>query len=343
MTNKTIKIGIIGCGYWGPNLIRNFVSTPGCEMAGIADINKERLDKINRLYPFLKIFADPIKMLKELEIDAVVIVTPVSTHYSLAKEALNIGKHVLVEKPMTGTVSEAKNLIKLAKKKNKVLMVDHTFVYCGAVRKLRETIDKHQLGEIYYFDSVRVNLGLFQKDTNVLWDLAPHDFSIMSYLLDKKPIEISAFGSKPVSYGNKGLESMAYVTIRLEGNTLAHFHLNWLSPVKVRRILIGGSKKMAIYDHLDPDNQVKIYNKGVSIMGKPENRYKALVQYRIGEMFAPKVDQTEALETVCKHFIECIQKGKKPITDGEAGLKVVNLLEKAQKSMKNQGKLIKFL
>ena len=239
---------------------------------------------------------------------------------------------------MTTTVAHARELIHLAQQMRRVLMVDHTFIYSGAVRKLRDIIDSGELGEIYYYDSVRLNLGLFQPDVNVLWDLAPHDFSLLTYLLNKKPIHVSAQGSSPVRWNGWKQESIAYVTVELESGVLAHFHLNWLSPVKLRRTLIGGSRRMVIYDHLDSDNQVKIFDKGVEIL-EDQERYKALVQYRTGDLLVPKVDQTEALETVCRHFIHCIRTGEKPITDGYAGLRVVELLQTAERSIKEEGSI----
>jgi predicted dehydrogenase len=268
-------------------------------------------------------------------IDAVVIATPISTHYDLAKAALENGKHVFVEKPLTRTTEQARELTTLAQQKGKVLMVDHTFVYSGAVRKLREIIDSGDLGEIYYYDSVRLNLGLFQPDVNVLWDLAPHDFSLLTHLLGKKPVQVTATGSSPVRWKGWKRESIAYVTVELHDNTIAHFHLNWLSPVKLRRTLIGGSRKMIVYDHLDLENQVKIFDKGIDLL-QDDERYKNLVQYRTGDLLVPKVDQTEPLEIACKHFIDCIQKGETPITDGNAGLLVVELLEAAERSMSEQ-------
>src|SRR2546426_11742483 len=270
-------------------------------------------------------------------IDAVVIATPISTHFDLAKRCLLNGKHVFVEKPLTRTGKEARELIALAERRSKVLMVDHTFIYSGAVQKIREIINAGELGEIYYCDSVRLNLGLFQSDVNVLWDLAPHDFSLLTHLLDKKPVRVTASGSSPVRWNGWRRESIAYVTVELEDSMIAHFHLNWLSPVKLRRTLIGGSRKMVVYDHLDSDNQVKIFDKGIELR-EDQDRYNVLVQYRMGDLLIPKVDQTEALETACKHFVHCIKTGEKPITDGYAGLRVVELLEEAERSMKNERK-----
>jgi predicted dehydrogenase len=327
-----VRIGVIGCGYWGPNLIRNFLKVRGCHLTAAADLDPARLEAVQRLHPAIAVTASAQELLESPKIDAVAIATPVSTHYELARDALSRGKHVLLEKPMTATSAQARALIHLAEENLRVLMVDHTFVYTGAVRKIRELIQAGELGEIYYYDSVRVNLGLFQRDINVVWDLAPHDFSIMTYLLDKDPVHVSAVASAPVRWDGWNLESIAHITVEFADRTLAHFHVNWLSPVKVRRTLVGGSRKTIIYDHLDPDYQVKMFDKGVELMADQE-RFQTLVQYRVGDMLAPKIDQHEALEVVCQHFVDCILDEQRPITDGRAGLRVVELLETAQRSL----------
>ena len=334
-----IRIGVIGCGYWGPNLVRNFSKLPNARLAGVADIVPAKLESIRRMYPALHTWSDPIQLIESPEVDAVAIVTPIGTHFALARTALERGKHALVEKPLTSTVAEAEELVALAERSRRVLMVDHTFIYAGAVRRIRELIDAGELGEIYYYDSVRVNLGLFQHDLSVLWDLGPHDFAIMCYLVDKKPVRLSAVGARPVSSPDWNLESLAYITVWFADETTAHFHLNWLSPVKIRRTMIGGSRRMVLYDHLDPDNQVKVFDKGVDVSSS-EERYRLLVQYRSGDMVAPKVDQTEALEAVCSHFVDCIESGRRPLTDGHAGLAVVRLLQAAQESIAGQGRAV---
>src|SRR5437867_3504113 len=333
-----VRIGVIGCGYWGPNLIRNLTKVKDCRLVAVADQRQERLDSVRHLNSEMKPTTESREVVESDSIDEVVIATPISTHFELEKQCLQNGKHVFIEKPITTTSAQCRELIRLAQQQRKVLMVDHTFIYSGAVRKLREIIDSGDLGDLYYYDSVRLNLGLFQPDVNVLWDLAPHDFSLLTYLLDKKPLHVSAQGSSPVRWNGWKQESIAYVTVELEGGVLAHFHLNWLSPVKLRRTLIGGSRKMVIYDHLDSDNQVKIFDKGVEIL-EDRDRYKALVQYRTGDVLVPKVDQTEALETACKHFVHCIETGEKPITDGYSGLRVVELLETAERSIKEASSL----
>ncbi len=338
-TGGPVRIGVLGCGYWGPNLIRNFAKLRACEILMVADVDARKLEPVQWAYPKIKTYGSPEAVLREDGIEALVIVTPVSTHYELAKAALQNDKHVLIEKPLAASVEQAEELVQLAEERGKILMVDHTFVYTGAVRKIRQLIESGEFGDIYYYDSVRVNLGLFQRESNVLWDLGPHDFSIMDFLIDEKPIGISAIGAKPVRRGDWAHESVVYVAIHFKSGLLAHFHLNWLSPVKVRRTLIGGSKKMVVYDHLDPDNQLKVFDKGVEV-SLGEDVSKVLVQYRTGDMWAPKVDQTEALEIVCKHFIDCVQTGEKPITSGQEGLQIVRLLEAAQESMDKHGEVI---
>ncbi len=334
-----LRLGVVGAGYWGPNLVRNFFKVRDCQVGTVADVDEEKLESLRRLYP-VKTTTSAEEVLSSDDLEAVAIATPIATHYPLVKQALGWGKHVLVEKPLASSAAQAEELIALAEEKRRTLMVDHTFVYTGAVRKIRDLIQSEELGEIYYYDAVRINLGLFQHDVNVLWDLAPHDLSILTYLLDKDPINVSAFGAAPVKWDGWRLESIAYVTVEFADGSLAHLHVNWLSPVKIRRTLIGGSRKIVVYDHLDPDNQVKIFNKGVEIVAD-RDRYRTLVQYRTGDMTAPKIDQTEALEAVCQHFVECAQTGRRPITDGWAGLRVVRLLEAAQKSMEQRGLLVR--
>jgi predicted dehydrogenase len=329
---EVVRVGLIGHGYWGPNLMRNFARIRECRLVAVADPDEERMESVRRLYPSVRTAARGEDLFECDDIDAFAIATPISTHYALAKGALCRGKHVLVEKPMTATVSQSEELIRLAEEQKRVLMVDHTFVYSGGVRKVRELIQTGELGTIYYYDAVRINLGLFQRDLNVLWDLAPHDFSIMSYLLDKEPVSVSAVGSAPIRSDGWGPESIAYVTVEYADGTLAHLHLNWLSAVKIRRVLIGGSRRMAVYDHLDPENQLKIFDKGVEV-GRDEDRRRIRLQYRTGDMYAPKVDQTEPLELACRDFVRCVRAGRRPLADGGAGLRVVRLLEAAQRSL----------
>lgn len=335
---SNINIGVIGYGYWGPNLVRNFSEIPGVKVKTISDFKPELLAKAQARYPSIQATTDCQDIFSDPKIDAVAIATPVSTHFDLALAALKAGKHVMVEKPMTVTTEQALRLIDEADRRDRVLMVDHTFVYTGAVRKIHELVAKGELGDILYYDSVRVNLGLFQRDINVLWDLAVHDLSIMSYVLQAKPYAVSATG---VSHVPGGLENIAYLTLFFENNLIAHIHVNWLSPVKVRRTLIGGSQKMIMFDDLEPSEKVKVYDRGITINGSAENVYQTLIGYRTGDMWAPQLDMTEALRTEGLHFLRCIEHGERPITGGDAGLQVVKILEAATESMKQQGQLVK--
>lgn len=331
-----INVGVIGYGYWGPNLVRNFNRAEYCRMSMIADTNPERLKAIRRDYPHIEATENPDDILNNPAIDAVVIATPVCSHFTLARQALQNGKHVLIEKPITKSVRQAEELIEIAAHNNLALMVDHTFLYTGAVQKIKEIIDTKELGDIYYFDSVRVNLGLFQNDVNVVWDLAPHDFSIMQYILNEPPVNLAAVGASHFKYSKTPLENIAYITLNFQSGVIAHFHVNWVSPVKVRKMLIGGSRKMIVYDDLVSDEKVKIYDKGVQV-NKPEEIYKALVQYRIGNAHIPVIDRHEALSLECEHFLDCIQNQKTPISDGKMGLEIVRLLEASDLSLKNGG------
>lgn len=339
---SAISIGIIGCGYWGPNLMRNFAENEAAQLRWICDLDKVRLAAMGRRYPGVRTTADYQELIADPQLDAVAVVTPVATHFQIAKEALNAGKHVLVEKPLTSTAREAEELIDLAEPSGRTLMVDHTFVYTGAVRKMKEIVASGELGELLYFDSVRINLGLFQRDINVLWDLAPHDLSIMDYLIQRQPDAVSAIGS---SHIEPGIENIAYLMLHFPDDFIAHFHFNWLAPVKIRRTLIAGSRKMILYDDIEPTEKVRVYDKGVTTnrIGDREADYQTLVSYRTGDVWAPKLDSTEALHYVVAEFLDSIRGGRKPLTDGEAGLRVVRLLEAAQQSIKNGGKQIKLL
>jgi predicted dehydrogenase len=333
-----VRIGIIGYGYWGPNLVRNFVEAPNTQVIAVADQNTERLQVLSRRYPGIEGVTDHREILRNPDIDAVAISTPVSTHFPLAMEALQAGKHVLVEKPMTSSSDEARRLIDEASRRKLVLMVDHTFVYTGAVRKMRQLIDDGTLGEVYYYDSTRVNLGLFQHDVNVIWDLAVHDLSIMDYILPEVPMEISATG---IGHVNGAGEDTAYISVFYSGSIIAHLNVNWLSPVKLRRTLVGGSRSMIVYDDIETSEKIKVYDKGVVVRNNPESLYKMLVSYRSGDMSAPKLDVTEALLLEAQHFADCIQTGKTPITDGHAGLRVVSALEAASESLAQRGRSVR--
>jgi len=332
-----IRIGVIGYGYWGPNLVRNFVESPDTRVVMVSDLKQDRLDLVQRRYPGVEVTTDFQEILNHPNIDAVAISTPVSTHFPLALQALQSGKHVLVEKPMTTTSEDALRLIDEAERRKLILMVDHTFVYTGAVRKIRELIDKGSLGDIYYYDSTRVNLGLFQSDVDVIWDLAVHDLSIMDYILPSSPVAVSATG---VGHVTGATENIAYVTVFYENSLIAHLNVNWLSPVKIRRTLIGGSKQMIVYDDIESSEKIKVYDKGVTVKNGDESRYKLLVSYRSGDIYSPQIDVTEALRIEAQHFADCINTGKAPITDGHAGLRVVSVLEAATKSMKQQGRAV---
>lgn len=330
-----IRIGVIGYGYWGPNIVRNFHSTEGVRIVAVSDRNAAVLNKLSKEYPDIRITQEPVTVLSSADIDAVAIVTPVSTHYELARKALENGKHVFVEKPFTSNTAQAEELIELADTRKLKILVDHTFLFTGAVRKIKELITSGELGNIFYYDSIRVNLGLFQHDVNVVWDLAPHDFSIMAHLIDEPPVALSAWGKSHVN----GLEDIAYVTVHFRSNIIAHFSVNWLSPVKVRTTLIGGERKMLVWNDVNADEKIKIYDKGVEIKGK-QGIYDLLVSYRSGDMWAPKIEQTEALKLECGHFIECIEKDKIPLNNGQKGLEVVRMLEACDLSLRNDGKLV---
>ena len=330
-----MKIGVVGLGYWGPNMVRNFLAARGVEGVVCCDMLTRRLENITRLFPSVEVTTSYDEMLQRDDVKAVAIVTPVSTHYPLALKALKAGKHVLIEKPMTARSVEAQELIQTAYERGLVLMVDHTFVYTGAVRKMKELISKGDIGEILYFDSVRVNLGLFQHDASVIWDLAPHDISIMDYLIDQKPISVSAVGVRHFN----GFEDIAYLAVHFAGRVIAHFHVNWISPVKVRKILLGGTKLMVVYDDMEPSEKVRVYDRGVDVK-EEESIYKTLVQYRTGDMFAPHIDATEALSRMTGEFVECVQTGKRPVADGAAGLNVVRILEAAELSMRSGGRRV---
>lgn len=334
-----INTVVIGYGYWGPNLARNFIENPSTNLSYVCDIDESRLKALKVRHPQIKTTLNYKDILKDSSIQLVAIATPVSTHYKLARDALIAGKHVFIEKPLTSNSSHAARLIERAEKQNLMLFVDHTFIYTGAVQNIKKLISSGEIGNIYYYDSVRVNLGLFQHDANVIWDLAPHDFSIMNYLIDERPVSLSAIGSKRA---NRKIEDIAYITVKFRYGMIAHFHVNWMSPVKIRRIIIGGNKKMIVFDDLNPDERVKVYDKGIKLMGSSKDkRYRNLVQYRIGDMHAPRIDNTEALRVAVAHIVDCIKSKKRPITDGHAGLHVVKLLEAAEKSLKKGGTFIK--
>jgi predicted dehydrogenase len=329
-----MKIAVVGLGYWGPNLVRNFSASTRVSEVLCHDLDTERVQHLIRKFPNVQAVGSYEAVLKS-DCDAVVIATPISKHYELAKNALVHGKHVFVEKPLTASVRETEDLLRTAEANKLVLMVDHTFVYAGAVRKMKEIVERGEIGDIYYFDSVRVNLGLFQHDVNVLWDLAPHDLSIMDFMLSEKPVAVSAFAMNHYNH----MEDMAYLAVHFPGKLIAHLHVNWLAPVKIRRILIGGSKRMIVYDDMEPSEKVKVYDTGVKVISR-EGIYRTLVEYRTGDMFAPKLDHSEALSIVVADFLRAIETGEDPVADGNAGLRVVRILEAAEKSVKSGGTIV---
>lgn len=332
-----IKIGIIGYGYWGPNLVRNFAETPGMEIAAVSDLDASKLAVVSKRYPAVKTTTDYRDLLKDPKIDAIAVATPVSTHFELGMAALRAGKHLWLEKPMTETSLQAQQLVDEAHRRGLVLIVDHTFIYTGAVRKMGEIIQSEDFGRVFYYDSIRVNLGLFQRDVSVISDLAVHDFSILDYLLREHPVAVSASGT---NHFPGTPENLAYVTLFYESGAIAHANVSWLAPVKVRQILVGGSKKMVTYDDLEPSEKIKVYDKGVSFTDDPERIQEMRVGYRTGDMWAPKVGVTEALRTEGEHFVDCIENSKTPHTDGRLGLRVVELIEAANHSMRRRGETV---
>ncbi len=329
-----INIGLIGYGYWGPNLARNFNSNPDMELTAICDFSADRLEKAEKLYPQVKLTKDVDDLFNDTKLDAIAVATPVSTHFDLAHKALSNDKHVWIEKPMTEKVEQGRALIDIASDKKKVLFVDHTFIYTGAVRKIKEIIDNGDLGDLMYYDSTRVNLGLFQQDVDVIWDLAAHDISIMDYLMPFKKFTVSATGSS--FYGN-GIVPKSLLTIYMENDVLGHINVSWVSPVKIRQTLIGGTSKMVLYDDNNPSEKVKVYDKGVDLFETKEDLYRLKIQYRVGDMYAPKLEEVEALAVGTEHFVDCILNGKKPMTDGRAGLEVVKVLVASKESLGKKG------
>ena len=334
----TIKMGVIGLGYWGPNLVRNFCTLPESTLVMGCDLQADRCEKIAALYPSIRCTQNIEDVFDHREIDAIAIATPVHTRYGLAKKALAAGKHVLITKPLTDNAAHAEELINLADKKRLVLQVDHTFIYHPAVERLKDIVMRCELGDLYYFDSVRINLGLFQTDVSVIWDLAPHDISIMEHLIGRPVQWVQAVGAR---HAGQKFESMAYITVQFADNILGHCHVNWLAPMKVRLVTLGGSRRMVVYDDNLVTEKVKIYDKGVTL-NSIEGLYDALVQYRQGDMHAPAIENSEALGRELRHFVHCIKQGVAPVTDGRAGLRVVRILAAAEESIWQEGKRISF-
>jgi predicted dehydrogenase len=330
-----MNFGVIGYGYWGPNIVRNLTSLEDSQVVAIAEMNPAARSRAQKAYPGINVTPVALDVILSPKIDAVAIVTPVWTHYELTRAALENGKHVFVEKPFTSNTAQAEELINLAQRKNLTIMVDHTFLFTGAVKKISQLIDEGTLGKLYYYDATRVNLGLFQHDINVLWDLAPHDLSIMDYLIKTRPEAIVATGQKHLN----GHEDVAYMTLYFPEKVIAHINVNWLSPVKVRTTLLGGEKRMLVWNDLEADEKVKVYDKGVDVSNR-EGVYELLVNYRSGDMWAPQLEQVEALRKELSYFVECVSKGQQPINDGPAGLRVVKMLEAASESLSKRGSLI---
>ena len=332
---SSIKFGVIGYGYWGPNVVRNLQSITSAEVVGVCDKSPASRRRIHKNSPGVYVTADALELISSPEIDALAIITPVWTHFELAKAALENGKHVFVEKPFTSNVNQAEQLINLAEQKNLKIMVDYTFLFTGAVRKIKQLLQEGSLGKLYYYDSTRVNLGLFQHDVNVIWDLAPHDLSIMDYLIEKSPEALVATGQTHLN----GFEDIAFITLYFPEKVIAHVNVNWLSPVKVRTTLVGGEKKMLVWNDLEADEKIKVYDKGVDIASR-EGVYELLVNYRSGDMWAPQLEQVEALRQELSYFIDCISNDVTPLNDGAAGLRIVKMLEAANKSLRKRGALV---
>ena len=327
------KTAIIGYGYWGKNLVRNFNGLSNCDLVAVVESDSNRRKACEKLYPGVKTVEAVETVLSDSSIEAIVIATPVDTHYQLAKLALEHGKHVLVEKPLTSSSKEAKELVALAKSKGKVLMVDHTFLYTGAVQYLKKITEEGALGNIYYIDSTRINLGLFQHDVNVLWDLAPHDISICNFLINKRPVSVQATG---ISHTFNNIENIAYLTLKYEDNTMAHFNCSWVSPVKIRMMMIGGDKKMAVFNDMEPTEKIKIYDTGFDVKGDDEMN-SIIADYRVGDIHVPKIANTEALSLMAADFIKAIETGSTPVSSAELGLAVVSILDAAERSIKAKG------
>src|SRR5215212_2051769 len=338
MQDGRVGIGVVGFGYWGPNLVRNFANSESSRVLGVSDLDPAKLALSKRLYPTVATTHDFRDILQDSAIDAVAIATPVHTHYELAMSTLRAGKHVFVEKPLAPNSDQVRRLIDEADRRNLTLVVDHTFLYTPAVQKIRQLVVEGALGEIYYYDSIRSSLGLFQTDVNVIWDLAVHDISIIRYILDEEPIAVSATGSSHVVGAP---ENMAHITLFFQSSCVGHVSVNWLSPIKVRQTFIGGSRKMIVYDDVEPTEKVKVYDKGITLNGSPEKAHQLRIGYRAGDMWAPHLPTTEALQTEVEHFVDCLRNGKRPISNGISGLRVVEVLEAASQSIRAQGKPIR--
>ena len=331
--SSSIGIGVIGYGYWGPNLLRNFADQSAAKVVAVSDLSVERLTEVHKRHPQVKLTTDYRDVISDPDVDAVVVATPVSSHFDIARRALEAKKHVLVTKPMTADSQQAAQLIDAAEQRGLVLMVDHTFVYTGAVQTIKQLVESGNLGQLYYYDSVRVNLGLFQRDVNVLWDLAVHDLAIMDYVLGQQPVAVAATGAAHVPGHHVNL---AYLTCYFDGSLITHHHVNWLAPLKIRRTLIGGARQMIVYDDLEPSEKIKVYDKGITL-GGTQGALDSLIGYRTGDMWAPQLSLTEGLRVEAQHFLECVTHGRQPLTDGHCGLRLIRILEGAQESLSQHG------
>jgi predicted dehydrogenase len=336
-----INVAVIGIGYWGPNLARNIAASPDAHLHSVCDIREETLNRVGQQYPRTRLTTEHSELLDDPSVDAVIIATPAETHYTLAKESLTAGKHVLVEKPLAATTRQCRELIALADRLSRVLMVGHVFIYNAAVQKLRSYIESGELGEVYYVSSSRLNLGRIRQDINAMWNFAPHDISIINHLLGMTPSQVNARG---FSYIQEGVEDVVFMTLHYPNGASALIHISWLNPRKVRRMTVVGSEKMAIYDDVSADAKIQIYDKGVTKQPSPPSlgdfdtfgEFQLLL--RAGDLLIPKIDFVEPLRIECQHFIDCIKEGKLPITDGWDGLRVVQVLEAAQRSIENEGR-----
>lgn len=339
MKKKTLNVGVIGCGYWGPNLIRNINNSADTYLKWICDLDASKLEKIKKQYPHVDKTIDVRDLLNDADLDAIVIATPVHSHYSVAIECLKHGKHVLIEKPIASSSEEAKELIELSERNNLSLMIDHTYCYSSSVKKIKELINENVLGDILYYDSVRINLGLFQQDINVAWDLAVHDLAILFSIFKEMPLSLSATGS---SHAGNGIENISYINVYYPNSMIAHIHVNWLSPLKERKVMIAGNKKMLVWDDLNPAESIKIYDTGIGIkMTTEDEKRKFMISYRTGDIFIPKIDSSEPLSLVIQEFVDSILEKRSPVTSGTDGLNVLRILEAINLSMKNNGKEIK--
>jgi len=326
------NVGVVGCGYWGPNLIRNFIQIERSNVLKVVDLNEDRLNHMQSLYPGIKTSNDYTQLINDSEIDIIAVATPVSSHFQIAYDALSSGKHVFVEKPIAASVAETKSLIGMADKMGKKLMVGHTFIYTGAVEKMKEIVDSGELGDIYYISSQRLNLGLFQPDINVLWDLAPHDIAIILFLLNQQPTEVSAIGA---THLNPAIEDVAVLSIRFSGNLIAYVQTSWLDPDKVRKMTVVGSKKMMVFDDMQPTEKIRIYDKGVEIPNHYDTFAEFHYSYKYGDIVIPKLKGSEPLREELRHFLNSIESDEPLLSDGQKGLEVIRILEAADQSLKN--------